>query len=214
MSVMAAQNGSHLYTLMEEEPSTPYKSQPWMLHVVLHGTMKGEVDDKELHFNMVPYDVRDIKKEVETVFSIPACVQEVEFEFVQLKDTDRVDSIRLQSGDTVFVNYRSEADCESVKVTLDWMQLLTCLLQGEVPSVTNPMSYDLNEVIRAGIDDRLMEDLAFQKFSPWTCPVKQTNKMYFVDLGRLDVLMDIIEMKFLERPAYSPILPPPTTSGG
>ena len=23
MSVMAAQNGSHLYTLMEEEPSTP-----------------------------------------------------------------------------------------------------------------------------------------------------------------------------------------------
>eukprot|EP00731_Ephydatia_muelleri_P018503 Em0011g543a len=211
MSVMAAQNGSHLYTLMEEEPSTPYKSQPWMLHVVLHGTMKGEVDDKELHFNMVPYDVRDIKKEVETVFSIPACVQEVEFEFVQLKDTDRVDSIRLQSGDTVFVNYKSEADCESVKVALDWMQLLTCLLQGEVPSVTNPMSFDLNEVIRAGIDDRLMEDLAFQKFSPWTCPVKQTNKMYFVDLGGLDVLMElysmvqreawctsIIEMKFLE----------------
>ena len=52
-----------------------------------------------------------------------------------------------------------------------------------MPAVTNPMSYDLNEVIRAGIDDRLMEDLAFQKFSPWTYPVKQTNKMYFVDLG-------------------------------
>ena len=212
MSMMAVVNGSQLYTLMEEESSTQYnKSQPWMLRVVLHGTIKGEVDDKELCFSMIPYDVRDIKKEVEAAFSIPACVQEVEFEFVQLKDTDRVESLRLQSGDTIFVNYKSEADCENVKVVLDWMQLLTCLLQGEVPSIFHQMSFDLNEVVSAGINDHLMEDLAFQKFSPWTCPVRQTNKLYFVDLGGLDVLMELyallqreawrtslLEMKFLE----------------
>ena len=215
MSMMAVLDESHLSTLMEEEPSasarSTYPPREWTLHVVLHGTAKGEVDDKELRFSMVPTDVRDIKREVEAAFSIPACVQEVEFNFVQLQDSDRLESLRLQSGDTVFVNYRSEADCEIVKGVLDWMQLLACLLEGELPSVTNQMSFDLSQVVRAGIDDHFMEDLAFHRFSPWTCPVRQTNKLYFVDLGGLDVLMELyamlqreawrtstLEMKFLE----------------
>ena len=156
--------------------------------LVLNCTSNNTTEEKLLCFDTHPQTVLDVKKTIETEFNIPVCVQCIKFESTVLGSSDKITSLRIRSGDSLSVTYNARAQCSEINDAVDWMTTLCGLLRNEVKPVTSDEAYSL---IVHGYQTSTMEDLAYNNFSPWTSPVTQVNKLYFLQIGGLDVLLEL-----------------------
>lgn len=138
-----------------------------------------------------PTTIADVKLKVEEEFSIPMCVQSLSYEAYRLNDSTSLEEARIRSGDTFQVAYSAEGDCPEITKVVRWLELVREYLRAEDPCLKDPMSSDFEELIKLGIRDELIESLAFKYLFPWLDSKKYANKLYFVQLGGLDVTMEI-----------------------
>lgn len=139
-----------------------------------------------------PSTVADIKEKVEEEFSIPICVQDLRYETYGLSDGTLLETARIRSGDSFLITYSAEGDCQEIKRVVRWFALVRKYLIAEDPILrTNPMSYDFEDLITLGINEELIENLAFKYLFPWLDARKYANKLHFVQYGGLDVVMDV-----------------------
>lgn len=144
--------------------------------------------------NAPPATIADIKSRVEEDFNIPVCVQSLSYEAYCLSDGTSLDAARIRSGDTFLVTYAAEGDCPEIRKVVRWLELVREYLGVEDPSLSSPMSSDFEELIELGIREELIENLAFKYLFPWLDAKKYTNKLYFVQFGGLDVIMDVFTL--------------------
>ena len=138
-----------------------------------------------------PATIKDVKAKVEEDLSIPACVQRLTYEAYPLSDCTNLEVARIRSGDTFQVSYSSEGDCEDIKKAVRWFEQVKNFLEREDPTLDRPMSNDFRGLVKQGLEGDLFENLAFQYFVPWDETKKYVNKLFFVQCGGLDVIMEV-----------------------
>lgn len=124
--------------------------------------------------------VLGIKEYFEEKFNIPVCMQTLYHSSVVLRDDTSVASLRLRDGDTLHVSYHATAECEQLHHVIHWLETLaSSFKEGDLPNAS---------VLR---NDQMLEQLAFDFFSPWNAPEKYANKQFFITNGGLKLLMQV-----------------------
>ena len=67
---------------------------------------------KEISLPDIPSTTEELKLEIESSCSVPACVQDLSFECHPLTGTHDVKLARIRSGDTITVKYLAEGNCQ------------------------------------------------------------------------------------------------------
>ena len=141
----------------------------------------------------LPYDTRvvlDVKRYIENEFSIPVCVQTLRLASAVLRDDTPLSSLRLRSGDTLHVSYYAAAECEQLRYVIHWLERLVSSLREEgVPSRRN-----FSERRRSAVTgDNLLVHLG-RLFLPWGSPEKRANKLFFVQNGGLELMLQLFSL--------------------
>lgn len=139
-----------------------------------------------------PVTVADIKTKIERQFNIPACVQSLSYEAHPISDETTLQRARIRTGDSFRVVYSSAGDCEEIWDVVQWFQLVKQFLLKEDPTVSNNrLGHEFDYVLSCGINDELVENLAFKYLYPWLDARKYANKLFFVSCGGLKTMMGI-----------------------
>ncbi len=153
-----------------------------------------------------------IKEEVEENFNIPVCVQSLSYDSCPLNDDASLEAMRIRSGDTLHITYPAKGNCKEIKAIVTWFEQVRHFLLTEDPTISNGrFSLEFDDLLTYGIDQKLMEDVAFKYFYPWLNQQSYVNKLYFVSCGGLKIVMDVyaallhhpwndslIELKFVQ----------------
>ena len=159
--------------------------------VVLHCTKTGQTDHKTITFPSCPLSIYDVKLQVEKQYNIPACTQVLTYETFPMEDKVKLKAVRVRNGDTFHISYLAEGHCAEIIEIISWMGLALALLRHENPSVSEGITASLNDFVSFGIQEEMIEDLAFKYFFPWLDPVKYVNKLHFVYNGGVDIIMEV-----------------------
>ena len=138
-----------------------------------------------------PVALLDVKKKVQDEFGIPVCVQSLLYEGHGHGDETTLARAGVRSGDAFQVRYASEGDCKAIEYVTGWFATVWMHLASTTPSLTTPMQPALNEVLSLGIEEELIEKLAFEYLFPWLDARKYANKLHFVACGGLEVVMRV-----------------------
>ena len=138
-----------------------------------------------------PLSAVRIKEKIEEEFSIPICVQSMRYEGHLLSDDTSLEMMKIRPGDAFHVTYLSEGDCKEIKRAVQWFIRIKDGLVAETPSKMKPMSRELEDSIKFGFNEQLVDNLAFEHLFPWQDPRKYTNRLYVVQCGGLKAIMEI-----------------------
>lgn len=140
----------------------------------------------------LPITINDVKSKIEEDFNIPVCVQSLSYEDHPMSDETILQTARIRTGDTFRIDYSSEGDCEEIGKVVRWLKLVKQFLLEEDPTVSNSrLSSSFEYQLRTGINEELVENLAFKYLYPWLDARKYANKLFFVSCGGLKTMMDI-----------------------
>ncbi len=162
---------------------------PFVLKFRLHCRSTDSCEEATLKLPSPPRTVVDVKTALEAECSIPACIQQLQFESATLRDAESLANLHVRSGDRLSVAYKAPADCTAIKEAIAWMNSVVELLEEETPAAHT--SRRVLDLIISGYQACIMENLAFKRFSPWVSPVVQVNKLYFLQEGGLELLLKL-----------------------
>ena len=183
---------------MEGDDQHQENKSPWTFQIVLKCTSTATTEHQVLSLATPPRAVLDIKEQIQATFNVPVCSQRLEYESSVMKDSDEIDSFHIRSGDTLMVTYQAKAMCDEITIVVDWMRSLYTLLERQSLHA-DADDQQAHNTIMFGYQAGIMEDLAYKKFSPWVSPVTQANKLYFLQIGGLEVLLDLYSL-MLQQP--------------
>lgn len=191
---------------MKGQRSSKMSEETTVLNVLLRCEVTKSSETKQIIFESPPNFSLDIKQKVEETFSIPACIQTLQYQSLLLKDSDELRHTHFRSGDTFIVNYQTDGDCEKVYSVVNWLRGLLDLLL----AIEENDSYEDNDrdhslstyhfcnmaedCILAGMHDGMAQALCLHLFYPWRDKRKYVNKLHFWHVGGLDVLMEVYSL--------------------
>ena len=164
--------------------------------IVLHST--SDVTANFLRLPVVPETVADLQRHVEAQFCVPRCCQFVVFEGVPLRGDDTLRAHRVRNGDTFHVHYRSEADVKEIRGVVDSMQEALNIIEESYHHhpdyYIQDKEFDRENVLgviiqfEQHIKPETVECLATHYFLPFTSERSIANRLYFLDIGGLEML--------------------------
>ena len=162
----------------------------------LHCTKTGTVDQKQIEFVSLPKTVRDVKTKIENNYNIPVCTQTLSFESQVLSNDTNLEYVRIRSGDTFRVFYYADGNCAEILKVIGWFKVLLAALRVENPSISEGISFELERLLAMGIEEKHMDNLAFEYFHPWLDARTYVNKLHFIHNGGIEVIMSIYSLLF------------------
>ena len=178
---------------MEGDKDRQEKTSHWSFKITLKCTSTGTTEDQVLALTTPPQTILAVKEQIEASFNVPVCSQRLEYESFVMKDGDEIGSFHIRSGDTLTVTYKAKAMCDEIRLVVDWMRSLKSLMERQTLH-TDADDQQVYSTIMFGYQTGIMEDLAYEKFSPWVSPVTQANQLYFLQIGGLEVLLDLYSL--------------------
>ena len=133
----------------------------------------------------------EMKVYIQKKYNIPSCVQLIKWAGVVLYGNGTLESYGLQENDELEVKYHSKGDCEMIEDSVNWMQEVIQLLRKEgVPTQSN---FKPEKFLQLSSDQQeaKFRKLWAQLFQPWRMAKKYTNKLYFIELKGLDMLIEL-----------------------
>lgn len=121
-----------------------------VFHVELFCTVSSQTSNHTISFSDLPKTGLSIKENVEDQFSIPVCVQSLDYDAGPLSDDANLEQLRIRSGDRFVVRYSSKGDCKGIKEVISWFADVRMHLHGEKPSIFRPLSKTFEEVLILG----------------------------------------------------------------
>ena len=189
--------------------STPNKSDVLMdrdsitLNVVLSCELTRD-PVKQVCFKSPPTTPLEVKEKIEEEFSIPACVQTLQYQTVTLRDTDVFQCTQFRHGDTFTVLFPARGDCSRVQEVIVWLSTVFKHLQAikdydshHFEEDNDPLQFQATlcnmaeESILSGMQEGTAQDLCLHLFYPWKEKRTYVNKLHFQHGGGLDVLMKV-----------------------
>ena len=140
--------------------------------------------------------VSELKHSIQETFNIPSCVQVVKWEGLELKGERRLQDFRIRSEDEITVEYYSEGDCISVQESVQWMSTVIA----DIKLKGLPTKKDILSVSKCipnlNVDHQTLHlrRLTTEFFYPWETPRKYTNKLYFIELGGIEMILNLYSM--------------------
>lgn len=173
-----------------------------VVSVVLSCELTKSSETKQIRFKSPPDSPLAIKQKVEETFSIPACIQTLQYQSMLLKDSDELHHARFRSGDTFTIHYQTNGDCEKVYGVIEWLRAVLKELQDVVDDIYhNDDDKDPNrsmylckraeDCILSGMQNGAAQDFCLHLFYPWKDKRKYVNKLHFQHEGGLDALMKV-----------------------
>ena len=162
----------------------------------LHCTKTSAVDQKQIEFASLPKTVRDVKMKIENNYNIPVCTQTLSFESQVLSDDTNLECVRIRSGDTFRVSYYADGNCAEILKVIGWFKVLLAALRVENPSISEGISFELERLLAMGLEEKHMDNLAFEYFDPWLDARTYVNKLHFVHNDGVEVIMSIYSLLF------------------
>ena len=160
------------------------------LNVFLNCTSNQTTNKKSVISKQTLETISDVKLLIEQQLSIPASTQTLEYESHVFDDSTSLKSLRIQSGDTVYVKYSSEADCREVEEMAKWFFEVAYYMMKGCPSVDVGMDRTLDDLITLGINTNLFPSAKlFDDILDHRCCA---NMHHFVKHKGLNVLMEIL----------------------
>ena len=164
--------------------------------IVLHST--SDVTASFLRLTAFPVTVADLQRHIEAQFCIPRCCQSVVFEGIPLPVDDTLRAHRVRNGDTFHVHYKSEADVKEIRGVVDSMQEALNTVEESYQHYPDyyirGREFDRENALgvimqfEQHIKPETVECLATHYFQPFTSERAIANRLYFLDIGGLDML--------------------------
>ncbi len=181
---------------MEVPSSKRFKSQhedKIVFKLELSSTHTKDKESQSISFTEgnPPVTIATIKEKVEQNFNIPVCVQSLSYDSCPLNDDASLEAMRIRSGDTLHITYPARGNCREIKAIVTWFEQVRDFLLTEDPKISNGrLSLRFSDLLTYGIDQNLMEDMAFKYFL-WQNQSSYVNKKYFLSCGGLKIVMDM-----------------------
>ena len=154
--------------------------------VELHCSRDNSTTTGSLQFKAIPVMALDVKRAIQSTYSIPTCVQRLSYQSTVLQDGDQLDS-SLRSGDTFHVTYMGRGECREVEEGVRWMWELIEALE----NTGEESKAELDALLLRGRAENHDNNLSTHLFIPWCTDVKYVNKLHFVAEKGLDALMKL-----------------------
>ena len=147
-----------------------------------------------LHDSLQCTKVIDVKSIIQRELNIPACVQLIKWEETTLSDERSLYSYGLMENDELHVLYHSKGDCRTIEDSIKWLKEVLSDLKSK--GVPNRISFTehLYPLLSFDQQETHLRTLWAELFQPWHDPVKYTNKLYFMVLNGLDLMVEIFKL--------------------
>ncbi|KAL5516780.1 hypothetical protein EMCRGX_G002193 [Ephydatia muelleri] len=125
----------------------------YSLIVTLSCTEDGSKRERELGLTWVPETIADLQDEVQDQFNIPVFDQKLTFGPTTLSSKESIQSYSLRSGDSITVEYTTEADVAVMLETVTFLQKTLTFLESIEPQLLLfPISPELQASLQTEVD--------------------------------------------------------------
>ena len=147
-------------------------------------------------FSLPSTSTNELKQIIQETFSIPSCVQVVKWEGLELKGESRLQDYGMRTDDEITVEYYSEGDCVSVQESIQWLSTVIdkIKLKGLPKKRDGTAASRIIPQLTLDQQKIYLRTLWIERFQPWKMPKKYINKIYFIELGGLDLLMELYSL--------------------
>eukprot|EP00731_Ephydatia_muelleri_P001929 Em0001g1929a len=161
----------------------------YCLNVTLSCTEDGSIGERELGLTWVPETIAELQDEVQDQFNIPVFDQKLTFGPTTLSSKESIQSYSLRSGDSITVEYTTEADVAVVLETITFLQKTLTFLESVEPQLhLFPISPELKASLQTEIDSVQLDEFS-NAYSSANSPKRQiANALLCIKAGGLNLL--------------------------
>ena len=165
------------------------KKITYSLNVTLSCTENGSMGERELDLTWVPETIADLQVEVQNQFNIPVFDQKLTFGPTTLSSKESIQSYSLRSGDSITVEYTTEADVAVVLETITFLQKTLTFLESVEPQLhLFPISPELEASLQTEIDSVQLDEFS-NAYCSANSPKRQiANALLCIKAGGLNLL--------------------------
>ena len=161
------------------------------LNLTLSIPEDGFKQDKELVLKWTPETIADLQDEIQNQFNIPIFDQKLTFGPAVLNSKESIQSYSLMNGDSITVEYTSEANIKEISDMISYIQKTCAFLESLSPHLAlTPISDSLDTLLQAEIDETMLD--AFPSLYLASSPKRRTaNCLLFVEKGGLRAVQQL-----------------------
>ena len=165
-------------------------------NLIMTSTHANERTERVFSIPGYPTTGQALKDQIQSKFSIPACVQNLSFSSLPIRDSTCLKSIYLQHGDTVHVNYSMNADVEYFTVLISTLQRINHVLDDVIPELISgaPITSAMHQRLQTDCGAFTSDCVPLRYFSVFPTGTPNANQLYFLSLDGLDLLVTIYKL--------------------
>ena len=167
------------------------------LEIVLICTSKMGTEKKMVGTFRLSQTILHVKQLAQKQFSIPVYIQDFMYKSQSYVDTIRLQSISVQSGDTVNILYSSDPDCAAIDNAITWLQQAVECILNVTPSVRHSVSREVSDLM-LGTE---LENLVKHCFHLPDEATMAANSLYFMQTNGICLLISLL--KHIQRVPWS-----------
>ena len=161
----------------------------YSLNVTLSCTEDGSVGERELGLTWVPGTIAELQDEVQKQFNIPVFDQKLTFGPTTLSSKESIQSYSLRNGDSITVEYTTEADVAVILETVTFLQKTLTFLESVEPQLNLfPISPELEASLQTEIDATQVDAFRNACHSGKSPKRRIADSVFFVKAGGLNLL--------------------------
>ncbi|KAL5516368.1 hypothetical protein EMCRGX_G001667 [Ephydatia muelleri] len=170
----------------------------FILNLTLSRPEDGYKQDRELALEWIPETIADLQDKIQDQFNIPIFDQKLMFGPAVLSSKESIQSYSLRNGDSITVEYTSEADVKEISDMISYIQKTCAFLESLSPHLAlTPISDSLDTLLQAEIDATKLE--AFPSLYQASSPKRRTaNCLLFVEMGGLRAVQQLHSLLLLQ----------------
>lgn len=180
----------------EEDSSSDNEPMSYQFHVILKSQKNSERRDKEITLSRYPKTGIELMKQLEVKFHIPVCVQDLYFYTTQIHSETKLKKLRIQHGDTLRLEYPSEADIDYFSSLIETLTRIMCVLNVVVDKISHgfPITQEMHQSLQLDCTSFTGDCIPLRYFSVYPTGTPNSNQLYFIHSGGLKVLLVVYEL--------------------
>ena len=186
-------------TMDEEEDSSSLSDNERMscqFHIILKSQKNGERRDKAITLSRYPRTGIELMKQLEAQFHVPVCVQDLYFYTTQIHSETKLKKLRVQHGDTLHLEYPSEADIDYFSRLIETLAGIMCVLHNVIDEISHglPITQKMHHSLCIDCVPFTSDCIPLRYFSVYPTGTPNSNQLYFINSGGLTELLVVYEL--------------------
>ena len=150
--------------------------------------------EKITAFPFYPRTGLEAKHHIEKEFQIPVCLQKLSFQSQVISNNQPIHSYYLKDGDTLTVEFTTQADLREVSQVLELMKNIIKFLESSLDDFNGPLSIDIDRIIQTIVKPLAVECLVTKYFMPVGTDRATANRLYFVNNDGVEMSLELHDL--------------------